>query len=177
MSKLPTIFLSYNSGFDLEETLAVRLHTIGAVHGFRMFLPDRYDNHESVSAETRNRILMSDYFILFSTSVLGTQVQQEIAIASQHLKDKSKILVVYDRHKGKNIKGADNCTEIYIDSRAESTQQILERILAELKGKERTETKNTIKRQPTAEDAIGGILLAGLGLLVLGALLNNGKGK
>ena len=126
MSKLPTIFLSYNSGSDLEETLAVRLHTIGAVHGFRMLLPDRYDNYELVSAETRNRIVMSDYFILFSTSVLGAQVQEEIAIAFQHLNDKSKIIVVYDRHKGKNINGADNCTEIYIDSRAESTQTGLE---------------------------------------------------
>ena len=174
MSKLPTIFLSYNSGSDLEETLAVRLHTIGAVHGFRMLLPDRYDNYELVSPETRNRIVMSDYFILFSTKVLGLQVQEEIAIAFQHLNDKSKIIVVYDRHKGKNIKGADNCTEIYIDSRAESTQQILERILAELRSKE---TKKTIKKQQSTEDVVGGILLAGLGLLVLGALLDNGKGK
>ncbi|MBE2289859.1 MAG: hypothetical protein IAE95_09910 [Chitinophagaceae bacterium] len=174
MSKLPTIFLSYNSGSDLEETLAVRLHTIGAVHGFRMLLPDRYDNSELVSAETRNRIVMSDYFILFSTSVLGAQVQEEIAIAFQHLNDKSKIIVIFDRHKGKNIHGADNCTQIYIDSRAESTQQILERILAELKSKE---IRKPTKKQTSTEDIVGGILLAGLGLLVLGALLDNGKGK
>jgi hypothetical protein len=105
MSKLPTIFLSYNSGSDLEETLAVRLHTIGAVHGFKMLLPDRYDSNELVSAETRNRIVLANYFILFSTSELGKQVQQEISIAFQQLNDKSKIIVVYDRHKGKNIKG------------------------------------------------------------------------
>lgn len=172
MTKLPTIFLSYNSGFDLEETLAVRLHTIGAVHGFKMLLPDRYDNNELVSAETQTRIKLADYFILFSTSVLGAQVQEEIAIAFRHLNDKSKIIVVYDRHKGKNIKGADNCTEIFIDSRSESTQQILERILAELKSKE---TQKNIKKLKSTEDVLGGILLAGLGLLVLGALLDTGK--
>lgn len=174
MSKLPTIFLSYNSGSELEETLAVRLHTIGAVHGFKMLLPDRYDNHEMVSAETRSRIVMADYFILFSTSVLGPQVQQEIALASQHLKNKAKIIVVYDLHEGRNIKGADNCTEIFIDSRTESTQEILSRILAELKSKE---TKKSIKKQSSSEDVLGGIILAGLGLLVLGVMLDNGKGK
>lgn len=174
MSKLPTIFLSYNSGSDLEETLAVRLHTIGAVHGFKMLLPDRYDSNELVSAETRNRIVLANYFILFSTSELGKQVQQEISIAFQQLNDKSKIIVVYDRHKGKNIKGADNCTEIYIDSRTETTQQILERILNELKSKE---IKKSVKKQSTTEDVLGGILLAGLGLLLLGTLLDSGKAK
>lgn len=174
MNKLPTIFLSYNTGSDLEETLAVRLHTIGAVHGFKMLLPDRYNYNEQVSSETRHRILLSNYFILFSTSALSTQVQEEIAIAFQHLNDKSKIIVVYDLRKGKNIKGADNCTEIYIDSRAESTQEILTRILDELKNKE---TKLSLKVKSPKVDVLGGILLAGLGLLVLGSLLDSGKSK
>ena len=171
MSQLPTIFLSYNSKSELEETLAVRLHTIGAVHGFRMLLPDRYGNDDNVSIETRSRINLSDYFILFSTLELSKQVTEEINIAFQHLNDKSKIIVIYDKQKGKNNGRTDNWTEIYIDSRTEPLQLILEQIIAELKTKE---TSNA-KKQKNTEDVLVGILLVGLGLLLLGALPDTGK--
>ncbi|MEY4935662.1 MAG: hypothetical protein RIS64_2021 [Bacteroidota bacterium] len=32
----PTIFISYNSNAANDQTLALRLHAIGAVNGFRM---------------------------------------------------------------------------------------------------------------------------------------------
>lgn len=173
MQRLPTVFLSYNPNIELEETLAIRLHTIGAVHGFNMLLPDRATHRASlVSTETANRIRVADYFIIFSTSELSVTVQQEIEIAFQHLHDKSKIIIVYDYQVGKNIEGAEKCTEIFIDS-SQSTQQILKTILS------RIELQNESKRnpQPKGSDVLVGILLAGLGLLLLGSLLDNGKGK
>ena len=68
MNTLPTIFISYNSNSEFEETLAIRLHTIGAVHGFNMYLPDRFNNKQGISLETQSRINLSDYYILFSTT-------------------------------------------------------------------------------------------------------------
>jgi hypothetical protein len=37
-----TIFVTYNPQNDFEQTLAVRLQTLGAIHGFNMLLPDRF---------------------------------------------------------------------------------------------------------------------------------------
>ena len=39
--KQTTVFVTYNPGNDFAQTLAVRLHTIGAVHRFNMLMPDR----------------------------------------------------------------------------------------------------------------------------------------
>lgn len=73
---LPTVFISYNPNSDIDQTLAVRLHTIGAVHGFNMLLPDRVGFTKSVSNETKSRILSADYFILFSTEVLSPLLER-----------------------------------------------------------------------------------------------------
>ena len=175
MSKLPAIFLSYNPNSEFEETLAIRLHTIGAVHGFQMLLPDRYSNIIGVNPETKSRILLSDYFILFSTSTLSTTVKAEIEIAYRHLNNKKKVLVIYDKHKGKNLVNAENCTEIYIDSKNESIQAILEKIITEIKQSE-SKYRNIIVSKDNTPDVLAGILLAGLGLLLLGTLLG-GKNK
>ena len=115
--KTPTIFISYNPNSDFEQTLAVRLHTTGAVNGFRMFLPDRYNSDTIIDNETKNRISQSDWLIVFSTEELSEIVKQEIQYAWQKLKDKSKILVIYNFEKGKNIKGdiTNHFTEIYFD--------------------------------------------------------------
>lgn len=176
---LPKIFVSYNPGSTFEETLAIRLHTIGSVHGFDMLLPDRYNNHEIVSPETRSRILLSKYFIIFSTSIkLSKEVEAEIVTAYNKLKDKSRIIIIYDAHKGKNLRGTDNCTEIFIDTKKQKAQEIVVSILEEIKLQQRKNkaiNRSKTIRQENSSDAIGGILLAGLGLLLLGALLNNKK--
>ena len=65
---LPSVFISYNPNSDIEQTLAVRLHTIGAVHGFTMLLPERFGFSKLPTNETKSRILSADYFILFSSS-------------------------------------------------------------------------------------------------------------
>lgn len=153
------IFVTYNPKNDFEQTLAVRLHTIGAVHGFEMLLPDRFNNNSVLNAETSYRIRQADYFILFSTSPLTPIVQQEVVAAFKHLKNKSKVIIIYDRVK--NITHQEICTEVYIDTKRQSSQQILDEVISEIK-------KNA-KKEETA-NAIGGIILIGLGLLALNSL-------
>ena len=65
-SPITTIFISYNPDNGLEQTLASRLHTIGAVNGFRMYMPDRFNSNSQLDYETIRRINLSDYFIVFS---------------------------------------------------------------------------------------------------------------
>lgn len=93
----PNVFISYNPNSEVEQTLAIRLHTIGSVSGYNMMLPDRAFGSNVVSTETRNRITLSDYFIVFSTAKLSEVVRQEIEIAFNKHRDRSRILVVYDK--------------------------------------------------------------------------------
>jgi hypothetical protein len=95
-----SVFVSYNPNSDVEQTLAVRLHTIGSVPGFNMILPDRIANDKIMSAETKSRILQADYFILFSTTQLSRVVYEEISLAYAHLQSKARILVIYDQSVG-----------------------------------------------------------------------------
>lgn len=163
---LPSVFISYNPNSDIEQTLAVRLHTIGAVHGFNMLLPDRVGFSNTVSAETKSRILSANYFILFSTTSLSTTVLEEIKIASAKLHDKSKILVIYDISVGKNLTGLDNYTEVYID-RTSSVETILDTIISKVKS---IQTKGN--NQNGFLDALGPILLTGIALFALSSIFD-----
>ena len=154
-----TIFVTYNPRNEFEQTLAVRLQTLGAIHGFTMLLPDRFGGKPLVTQETEFRIKSSDYFILFSTSNLTPTVQQEIEIAYKSLGDKSKIIIVYDRVK--NLHHTLNCTEVYIDSTKSSAQEILDQTINSIR-----ENQAKLKKRD-AQNAIGAILLIGLGLLAL----------
>jgi len=55
-NKLPSVFITYNPKSEFERTLAFRLHTLGAVHGYKMYLPDRTIGGKKVSNESRIRI-------------------------------------------------------------------------------------------------------------------------
>lgn len=171
--KPTTIFVTYNPGNEFEQTLAVRLHTIGAIHGFNMLLPDRYGNsNQQLNSETSYRIKSADYFIFFSTSPLTKVVQQEISTAFTHLKDKSKILIIYN--KVKNLRHSENCTEVFIDSNRNSASQILDQVIKEIK-QNQTKSLASSKKNQEAISTIGGILLIGLGLLALDSLVNSKK--
>jgi len=170
--KQPTIFITYNTGSEFEQTLAVRLHTIGAVHGFQMLMPDRHAFSTKINQETSYRIKQADYFILFSTTQLSKIVQAEIEAAYTHLKDKSRILIIYDKKQGKNLINTEHCTEIYIDSGIENIEQIVQKIISSVKTKN---NRSVNKAKAHEQDALGGLLLAGLGLLLLGAILDDGK--
>ena len=171
--KPTTVFVTYNPGNDFEQTLAVRLHTIGAVHGFNMLMPDRFHNNGRMSNETAFRIKSSDYFIVFSTSALTAAVQQEVSAAFAHLRDKSKIIIIYN--KVKNLKHNENCTEVFIDAGKNSPQQILDKVVHEVKQNQKGITKKTAVAEDDTTSVIGGILLIGLGLLALGSLFNSKK--
>jgi hypothetical protein len=163
---LPTVFISYNPNSDIEQTLAVRLHTIGAVHGFNMLLPDRIGFTKSVSNETKSRILSANYFILFSTSALSTTVLEEIRIAASKLHDKSKILVIYDISVGKNLKGTDNFTEVYIN-RSSPVETILEKIISKVKA-----IQSSGNNQGGFLSVLGPILLTGVALFALSSIFD-----
>ena len=168
-----TVFVSYNPGNDFEQTLAVRLHTLGAVHGFNMVMPDRFNGNGKLNSETIFRIRSSDYFILFSTSALTSIVQQEVNTAFAHLKDKSKILIIYN--KVKNLRHSENCTEVIIDAGKDSPQQILNKVIDQIKGSQKGLTKKAIPQKDDTVSVLGGILLIGLGLLALDSLFDSKK--
>jgi hypothetical protein len=154
-----TIFVTYNPRNDFEQTLAIRLQTLGAIHGFNMLLPDRFGGKPLVTQETEYRIKTSDYFVLFSTSPLTPVVQNEIEVAYQHLKDKSRIIIVYDRVK--NLHHSLNCTEVYIDSSKSDAQEILQQTISSI------QENQAKKGKKDAQNALGAFLLIGLGLLAL----------
>ncbi len=172
--KPTTVFVTYNPGNDFEQTLAVRLHTIGAVHGFNMLMPDRFQNTGKINSETAFRIKSSDYFIFFSTSDLTDLVQQEVKTAFASLKDKSKILIIYN--KSKNLNHHENCTEVFIDASRDSMQTILNKVMQEIeKSKKAIKQKAPLKKDEQTISPLGGILLVGLGLLALDSLFNSKK--
>jgi hypothetical protein len=167
--KSTTVFVSYNPKNEFEQTLAVRLHTIGSVHGFNMLMPDRFNSSNTISPETIHRIKNSDYFILFSTSKLSAVVLQEVKEAFNHLKNKSKVIIIYDSDK--NLKGTQNCTEVFINSSKESIDDTLKKVMNELKEAK----KMPAKKEENSGSILGGILLVGLGLLALNALSDSKK--
>jgi hypothetical protein len=166
MPPLPSVFISYNPNSEFEQTLAIRLHTIGAVHGLNMLMPDRTHYSYDVSPETRNRILLSDFFIVFSTGMMSLTVQEEIRIAFSKLHDRSKILVVYDKSLGKNLVGADNCTEVFIDPKDDPLK-----IVTDIS--ERVKSFQVKKGGDSFVSSLAGLLLIGLGLFALNEAFND----
>ena len=167
MNNLPSIFLSYNPNSDFEETLAIRLHTIGAVHGFQMYRPERNLNSNSISIETMARINQSDYYILFSTNKLSPTALAEIRYAFERFHDKKRIIIIYDALIGKNMTHTDFCTELSFDRRKESPEEFIQKVLSTIKSnKPKGITKNA------NQDALPGLLIAGLALLILGVVLS-----
>jgi hypothetical protein len=171
-----SIFVTYNPGNRLEQTIATRLHTIGAVSGFKMLLPDRYNSAEVLDNETVARINQSNYVVMFSLGKLSEIVKKELQIAFKHIKDRSKIIVVYDKQRGKNLKGdvTDNFTAFYFDKEHNNQDEILKSILKIVSQKHNKEVlKNTLiknKKNQEEASAVAALVGVGLGLLVLGVL-------
>ena len=173
-----TIFITYNPNSDLEETLAIRLHTIGVSGGFRMYLPDRFNSETILEEETKIRISKSKYFVMFSTKPLSNIVKQEIEFAFDYLNDKSRIIVIYDKEKGKNLKGeiTSHFTPFYLDKYIDRQDELLKTIINTIAYKEkdtqmRTQQRNKkLQQEKDDSNAVAALLGVGLGLLVLGAL-------
>jgi hypothetical protein len=163
-----TIFITYNPDSAFEQTLAIRLHTIGASNGFLMYLPDRYNSSTVLDDETKSRISKADYVVMFSISPLSKIVKQEIEFAFKRLNDKSKIIVVYDKEKGKNLKGdvVNHFSPIYMDKYNGNPDEALHDILKTIRGKE---VNSKIKNDKENSQALLALMGIGLGLLILGA--------
>lgn len=162
MKKAPTIFISYNSHASNEETLAVRLQTIGAVNGFTTLLPDRFSNKNYVDEETRRRIFSADYFILFSSRKVSQVVRNEIDIAFEHFNDPSKIIVIYNPNEVSNLNIDPNLvTLISFNPQSETVDIVINKIVLEIQKKE--------SGQKTRENQDGfmALLVIGLGLVAL----------
>lgn len=153
------IFISYNSGNDLEEQLAYRMHTIGAVNGFTMYLPDRHKSGVVISDATMHKISDSDWFILFSTSQPTQSVIAEVNAAWNKFQDKNKILIVNSFPPRANPFKTwnEHATLIPFNPRKNSVESILNMI------NEKIQKKNQDK-------ALLALLGIGLGLLTLAAL-------
>ncbi len=170
--KETTVFITYNPNVEFEETLAARLHTIGVVSGFTMYLPDRFNSEKKITQETKTRISRSDYFVMFSTKRLSDVVKQEIEYAFDYFRDKSKILIIYDKVYDKNVSGeiTKNFTPFYLDKKVVNEQdKLLGEIISMISDKEQTKKIDSLKKQiDNRNAALIALLGVGLGLLVLG---------
>jgi hypothetical protein len=163
-----TLFISYNPKQPEEQTLAIRLHSIGSVNGFRMFLPDRFNSDRVLDLETKRRIDESDYFILFSLSeTLSPIVKDEINYAWRKFKDKSKIIVIYQTDKNMTLhpEASKHCTEIFFNPFEERLDTVNNRIMNAIFFKEGKK-----KREEELKNGLLAFLGVGLGLLALNEL-------
>lgn len=163
-----TLFITYNPNQLDEQTLAIRLHTIGAANGFRIFLPDRFNSDRVLDIETKRRIEESDYFILFSFSVkLSPTVVDEINYAWQRFKDKSRIIIIYrtDIPKSTSQLVSEHCTELSFNPNKHQMDDVIRKIMEAIFKKEVQK-----KHNKEVENGLLALLGIGLGLLVLNEL-------
>jgi hypothetical protein len=136
-----TIFISYNPDNEAEQKLAVRLQAIGAVNGFRTFLPNRLNSDTLLDTDTQQRIDLSNYYLVCVFNKLSKIVEQELKYALERFGDKARIFVVYDKIAAeKSIKKLKNeFNAVALDPLKEDAEQevhIFKTILDTLKDKE-----------------------------------------
>lgn len=166
--KSSTLFISYNPKQPDEQTLAIRLHSIGAVNGFRMFLPDRFNSDRVLDLESKRRIDESDYFILFSLSeALSPIVIEEIEYAWKKFKDKSRIIIIHRIDKGQalDFHAIKHCTTINYNPFEETMDNVSKRVMNDIFHKEDKKQKDK-----ESQRGLAALLTIGLGLLTLNEL-------
>lgn len=167
------VFITYNPTSEEEQILAVRLHTIGALNGFRMYLPDRYYSIEALEDETKNRIMESDWFVIFSTRPLSKIVRDEINYAiTIAKKDPSRIIVIYSSQNGKNLKGSmvNKFKSYYFDPSKKQIDEFLKEIFDDISKKNYEVVSRKLAAKESENNALKALLGIGLGLVVLSAL-------
>jgi hypothetical protein len=158
------IFISYNPKVESEQSLALRLQTLGSLYGLSVSMPDRIGSVVLKEA-TKQRIDRANLFIVFSTRNLTKSVINEIEYARSL---KKKIIVVYDKDVKKNL-DIEGVREIEYNHLEDKPDKIIAEILKEIN---KQVVKSPRKNLATAkeDDTLGAFLLVGLGLLLLGAL-------
>jgi hypothetical protein len=179
------MFISYNPHSELEQTLAIRLHTIGSVSGFQMFLPDRYHGSKTIDISTQERIRQADWFVVFTRQQLSPIVLEEIRFAHQLKHDKSKIIIVYDTSVGELVTNTEQCTKIPFDVRQTGVDSVLTTIMQTINHAQKLEEqrmKTQIKQAEYARleaerlrdrNALLALFGAGVSLLALGIAAAN----
>lgn len=168
LGEMDTVYITYNPRSEVEQTLAVRLHTIGAVNGFKMLLPDRMYSETVLDDETTYRIDSADWFVLFLTQPISSIVQQEIDHAVASRLPAFRIIIIYYPDYPPQVVGdaSGQIITVPFDPSAQSfdavAQHVLLRISQGIRGE--METQNSQKNGLIA------LLGIGLGLLALNAL-------
>lgn len=180
MPKEETIFITYNPGNEFERTIAARLHTIGAVNDFRMYMPDRFNSETVLDEETKRRIENSDYIILFSMGKISKIVKHELNYAFDYFKDKSKIIIIHDKHQEKPLDiSREYFTVVEFDYLNDNQDEFVKRVIHAIKpagSKSKKKTKNVTSEIADnmggviAITALTAIIIIGLGLLLLSLL-------
>lgn len=151
----PKIFVSYNPGIKVEESTALRLQTISSLYDVTIYLPDRLGTNQ-LKESTKNRILDSNIFVMFSTKKLSKSVKEEANFA---LANNKKVIIFYDHHIGKNINTTKikdkNYIEINYNPERENHIDILNKVL------------NTPNKQDIDKKMLAAIIGVGLGLLLM----------
>lgn len=170
------IFISYNQSVGSEQSLAVRLQTLGSLYGLHISLPDRIGS-SALKVTTKQRIEDAKLFIVFSTRNLSKAVKDEIRFA--HTLDK-KIIVIYDKDVGKNL-NLKGVTEVEYDHGKDEPETLIHEILNEIRTPQKASNKKpsgrTQKKVKDDSDSIGAFLLVGLGLLLLAAFMPDSQKK
>lgn len=75
------LFISHQATID-DQVTAHRLHTLAIVHNHQSWLPLRLSEGRTTE-ETRTRIALSEYYLLFTARPLEAIIEYELEIARQ----------------------------------------------------------------------------------------------
>lgn len=106
------VFLSYNPKVEIEQVLSLRLQTLGAVNNISVMLPYRRTKLK-LSGVTKDRILLCDYYVVFSTKALSKEVKEEIDFSIKNGKE-VRIFYSFGKRKKKFLKDkfiSEHCIE------------------------------------------------------------------
>jgi len=161
------IYITYNPNSEQERILANDLYNKGRQNGYFIYLPERnYSN--KISPQTKSNIDSSNWFVIFSTSVLSETVTQEIDYAFKAKQD-NQIIVIYSSHYGKNINfSGRKPIEMYID---DYNLNSIEKFKNDL-------FKKVSPKSPEKKESLSALeILLGIGaaILLLGALATDKK--
>lgn len=173
-----SVFLSYNSLSEIEQILALRLHTIGSVNGMNMYLPDRRIKDFQSDTETMLRISLADWFVLFSVgSKIEKRVLDEINYFIKMKKNPKRVILVYNPVLGKRIHGevSRDFIDIPFDPKRQSQQEINNKIISEINKTSNLQNELKGENSDSSLNQILALLGIGIGLMALNSLSGNEK--
>ncbi|MFD0762846.1 toll/interleukin-1 receptor domain-containing protein [Lutibacter aestuarii] len=161
------IYITYNPDSENERNLANDLYNKGRQNGYFIYLPER-NYHNRISPQTKSNIDSSNWFVIFSTSLLSETVTEEIDYAFKSKQD-NQIIVIYSSHNGKNINfNGRKPIEMYIEDYDLNSIEKFKNDLFK-----RVSLKSLEKKEGLS--ALEVLLGIGAAILLIGALTSNKK--